>query len=146
MVYLPEPLVFLILRYRYKMQIKTRFTKKEHVDSGLALLLITLMTGLLLDSHLAFRLAIAEILVVLLVPAVVYPFTFIWLNISEWMGKLMSKILLTIIFFGLVWPVAVFRRIWGKDTLRLKQFKKDNNSVFTERNLTFGKSDLMMPY
>ena len=142
MVYLPEPLVFLILRYRYKMQIKTRFTKKEHVDSGLALLLITLMTGLLLDSHLA----IAEILVVLLVPAVVYPFTFIWLNISEWMGKLMSKILLTIIFFGLVWPVAVFRRIWGKDTLRLKQFKKDNNSVFTERNLTFGKSDLMMPY
>jgi hypothetical protein len=128
------------------MHLKTSFSKKEHSDSGLALLLLTLIVGLWLDNHLVFRISIAEVVVLLIAPVIIYPFTFLWLNSSDLLGKIMSKIILTIIFFVFVWPVALFRRGLGKDTLKLKEFKKDANSVFTERNHTIGKSDLSMPY
>jgi len=42
----------------------------------------------------------------------------------------------------LVVPVALIRKMMGKDTLRLRQFKKDNHSVFHERNYTFTVKDL----
>ena len=128
------------------MQIKTNFSKKEHSDSGLALLLLTLIAGLWLGNHLVFRIAIAEVVALLVVPVILYPFTFLWLNSSDLLGKVMSKILLTVIFFVFVCPVAFIRKAMGKDTLRLKEFKKGTNSVFTERNHTIDKSDLSMPY
>lgn len=128
------------------MGIKTSFSKKEHSDSGLALLLITLIVGSWLNSHLAWRLAIAEVLVLLIAPVLIYPFTFLWLNLSDLLGKFMSKILLTVIFFVFVCPVALIRKAMGKDSLKLKEFKKDNKSVLTDRNHTFTRSDLIVPY
>jgi len=128
------------------MGIKTSFSKKEHSDSGLALLLITLVVGSWLNYHIAIRMAIAEVLVLLIAPVIMYPFTFLWLNISDLLGKLMSKIILVAIFFVFVCPVALFRRAMGKDTLSLRKFKKDTNSVFTDRNHTYTRTDLTTPY
>jgi uncharacterized membrane protein len=125
---------------------KTSFTKKEHSDSGLALLLLTLILGLWLRQHYTLQLAIAEVLVLLIAPVLVYPFTFLWLNISDLLGKIVSKILLTIIFFVFVFPVALIRRLMGKDTLQLKKFMKSPDSVFTERNHTYTKADFTTPY
>ena len=128
------------------MQLRTHFSRKDHSDSGLALLLITLIAGFWFNHQLASRLAIAEVLILLVAPVLVFPFTFLWLNFSELLGKVSSKILLTIIFFVLVWPVAVFRKAIGKDTLKLKDYKKNANSVFTERNHTYTKTDFTTPY
>lgn len=128
------------------MQLKTSFSKKEHTDSGLAFLLITLIAGLWLKLHFTLQLAIAEVLVLLIVPVLIYPFTFLWLNISDLLGRLVSKIILTVIFFVFVLPVALIRKAMGKDTLRLKKFKKDSSSVFTERNHTITKTDFTTPY
>lgn len=128
------------------MRIKTGFSKKEHTDSGLALILLSLILGLWFNQHVAFQMAIAEVLALLIAPVLIYPFTFLWLNISDLLGKIISKIILTAIFFVFVLPVALIRKAMGKDTLRLKEFKKDTNSVFTERDHTFTESDLTVPY
>jgi uncharacterized membrane protein len=125
---------------------KKSFTKKEHSDSGLALLLLTLILGLWLRQHYTMQVAIVEVLVLLIAPILVYPFTFLWLNISDLLGKIVSKILLSAIFFVFVWPVAVIRRTMGKDSLQLKKFSKGNDSVFTERNHTYTKADFTTPY
>ncbi|HEY3369508.1 MAG TPA: SxtJ family membrane protein [Prolixibacteraceae bacterium] len=128
------------------MIIKTSFSKKEHIDSGLALLLLTLLFGIWVNPSLALRLAIAEVLVLLIAPVVVYPFTFLWLTISDILGKVMSKVLLTLIFFVLVMPVGLIRKAMGKDTLRLKKFKSDPGSVFTDRNHEYIKTDFTASY
>lgn len=128
------------------MQIKTSFSKKEHTDSGLALLLLTLLVGLWFNQHFALRLAVAEVFALLIAPVLIFPFTFLWLNISNLLGKIMSKVILVVVFFVFVWPVSVVRKAMGKDTLRLKEFKRDANSVFTGRNHTFTKTDLTTPY
>ena len=129
-----------------KMMLRTHFSKKEHTDSGLALLLLTLLTEHWLHLHLTVQVAIAEVLVLLIAPVLIFPFTFLWFNISELLGKVMSKVILVIVFFLFVLPVALIRRAIGKDTLSLKKFKKDSNSVFVVRNHSYTSSDLTTPY
>jgi uncharacterized membrane protein len=128
------------------MSVRTTFSKKEHSDSGLALLLITLFFALSFNKHLILVVAVFEVLVLLIAPVLIFPFTFIWLNISDLMGKFLSKIILSAIFFIFVWPVALIRKAMGKDTLRLKDFKRDKISVFTTRNHTYSKTDFTNPF
>jgi uncharacterized membrane protein len=128
------------------MQLRNSFSKKEHTDSGLALLLLTLLVGQFSNLHLTLLLAIAEVLILLIAPILIFPFTFLWLNISNLLGKIMSKVILTLVFLIFVCPVSLIRKAMGKDTLRLKKFKKDSNSVFTDRNHTYSRTDLTTPY
>ena len=123
------------------MAIRTSFSKKEHVDSGLALLLLTLLLGIWIDPKVALQWAIGEVLIILTVPMILYPFTFLWLNISDLMGKIMSKVILTAVFIVMVCPVGLVRKALGKDTLLLKKFKSDDGSVFMDRNHKFTKTD-----
>ncbi len=128
------------------MAIRTSFTKKEHVDSGLALLLIMLILSQWTNLHFLFRIAIAEVLVLLIAPVLVFPFTFLWLNLSDLLGKVMSKVILVLVFIVFVCPVSLIRKAMGKDSLSLKMFKKDTGSVFKDRNHTYTRTDLTTPY
>lgn len=128
------------------MTIRTRFFKKEHVDSGLALLLLTLLLGLWLNPQVAIRISIAELIIILILPVILYPFTFIWLNFSELLGGIMSRVLLILIFVVFVCPVGLIRKAMGKDALLLRRFKKEQYSVFTERNHRYSKSDFTAQY
>lgn len=128
------------------MAIKKAFTKKEHTDSGLALILLLSLASLFLSNWVFIKLNVALVILLMIYPPIIFPFTFLWLNISEAIGKIISKILLVIIFFIIVCPVAFIRRLAGKDNLHLNEFKKSNKSVFVDRNFTFGKKDLQYPY
>jgi hypothetical protein len=82
----------------------------------------------------------------MIAPVLIYPFTFIWLNVSDFLGKIISKIILTVIYCIVLLPVALFRKIAGKDNLKLKQFHKSDKSVFIERNHLFTKNDMLNPF
>jgi hypothetical protein len=80
------------------------------------------------------------------VPQVFKPVAVVWLGFSELLGAVMSRILLSIVFFAVVTPIAVFRRLVGKDSLKLRAFKAGKDSVMVERNHTFIGRDLERPY
>ena len=125
---------------------KSTFTKKENTDSGLALLLLTILTGLFLHSNILFRISVAEIILLMAAPVLFYPFTIVWLNLSYLMGVIMSKIIHPVVYYLLVVPMGIFRKMTGKDSLKLKRFKKDENSEFIVRNHDYTKSDFVAPY
>jgi hypothetical protein len=56
------------------------------------------------------------------------------------------RILLAIVFFVVVTPIGVLRRLAGKDSLKLRAFKASPDSVMLERNHTFIGGDLERPY
>lgn len=128
------------------MALKTHFTRKEHSDSGLALLLITLILSFWVNQYLLAQIAIAEVLILLIAPVLIFPFTFLWLNLSELLGWVMSKLILFLVFSIFVVPVALFRRMLGKDSLSLKKFKRNSDSAFIDRNHNYTKIDLTTPY
>lgn len=70
-----------------------------------------------------------------------YPFVAFWYGLGAILNAISSRIILTLIFFLVVTPVAVVRKISGADALKLKQFKKDNKSAMVIRDHEYKAGD-----
>jgi hypothetical protein len=125
---------------------KTSFSRKENIESALALIAILLIASLFSHSALLIEISIAAVFLAMMTPVVFTPVSFVWLNLSRMLGRASSFVLLAGIFLIVVTPVGVFRRLLGKDRLRLAQFKKATSSVFEERNHRFIKDDILHPF
>jgi hypothetical protein len=79
-------------------------------------------------------------------PRLFRPAAVVWLGLSHPLGAVMSRILLGVVFFGLVTPIGLLRRALGKDALRLRAFKANRESVLVARDHTFAPGDLEKPY
>ena len=64
----------------------------------------------------------------------------LWLKFASVLGVINGKILLSIVFFFFLTPIAFLNKLFSKNMLQLK--KEDRNSVFVERNITYKKEDL----
>ena len=123
-----------------------KISKEQSKDSGLALALIALLLGLLLNDDAYFKTAIVLLFLSMAVPSIFRPFAFLWYGLAELLGTVMSKILLTLVFVIIVLPVALLRKIAGKDSMNLKAFKNGTSTVFTEINKVYSKTDLEKPF
>ena len=56
---------------------------------------------------------------------ILFPLNYIWFHIGLILGKIISPIILAIIFFIVVTPVGLIMRLFGKDLLNLKYNKKE---------------------
>jgi hypothetical protein len=56
-------------------------------------------------------------------PHLLLPFNKAWFHFGRLLGKLVSPIVLGIIFFGILTPIAVIARIFGRDELRLRPLR-----------------------
>ena len=123
-----------------------KITVDKCKDSGLALVLICLICYQVWSSPILMLLAIVFLVAAMTYPLIFQPFARFWFALSTLLGTVVSKILLSILFFGLVLPVGLIRRGLGKDTLRLKSWKKGSASVFRIRDHAFEAKDLDHPY
>ena len=129
-----------------KTSAKNPITKKQASDSGMALLLISLICLAVLKNEVFLWAAIAILVVDMIFPMIFKPFAFVWFGFSRIFGTFMSKIMLALVFFLIVFPMGIVRRILGKDTLRLCQFRREKTTVFAERNHEYTAADLDKPY
>jgi len=57
----------------------------------------------------------------LIVPRVLAPLNRAWFYLGKAMGKVVSPVVLAIMFFGILTPVSMVTRWFGRDALRLKR-------------------------
>ncbi len=57
----------------------------------------------------------------LIAPVLVRPFYFIWMGFGLVMGSIMSRVMLTVIFYLVVTPVALFFKLIRRDELERKK-------------------------
>jgi len=117
-------------------------TRKQNTEFGLVAILVMAILAWWLGGRGYLVALIVLALVTILVPGLFTPFAALWNKLSHVLGKIMSSLLLGIIFLLVVFPVGGIRRLLGKDSLRLKRFKKENGSTFVERDHTYTKEDL----
>ena len=123
-----------------------RITKDQSRDTGMAMVLLFLIFYFLRKRE-GFILGAAVLHVVnMTVPQVYRPVAVVWLGLSHLLGEVVSRVLLSVVFFVIVTPVGMVRRLFGKDSLKLKTFRAGEESVMTERNHTYRGSDLDRPY
>lgn len=123
-----------------------KISKDQARDSGMAFVLIMLILGLILENNLFFFLAAGFLLLNMIFPMFFYPFAFVWFGFSAILGSVTSKIILLVIYVAVVLPVALARRLAGKDSLSLRKFKNVGGSVLISRDHIYQKDDLEKPF
>ena len=130
-----------------------RFSKKSG-KRGAALVELALVMPLLILLLLGYwgklpqflPLAIAALLLTMAWPKAFKPLAGFWFGLSHLMGNVVSRIILTLLFFLLVTPIGLIRRWCKADSLQLKKWKQGNGSVFVIREGVITGKDLENPY
>ena len=115
-------------------------------DTGMAMVLICLLIVLIGHKQQFVGIAFILLLVNMIKPILFKPLAKIWLGLSHLMGTVMSKIILSILFFLMVTPIGLLRRCLGKDSLQIKKWKKERTSVFRVRDHLFKADDIKHPF
>ena len=124
-------------------KIAIKVTKKQCIEFGQVATLAVLFFVLRYKNEHWVIAAFVLILITIVLPIIFYPFTVVWFGLSELLSIVGPAIILTIIFFLIVTPVGLIRRLLGKDSMRLKQFKKNKQSVMINRDHLYTESDFL---
>ncbi len=72
-------------------------------------------------------------------PRLAYWVDWAWYKLAEGMGWVMSKVILSLVFYVFLFPIALLSRLTTKDTLQLKRRK---DSYWTVREHAYAAKDL----
>jgi hypothetical protein len=125
---------------------RRKITKDQSRDTGMAMVLLVLIVFLSRKREGWLFVAMGLHVLNMIVPQIFRPVAVVWLGISDILGAIIPKVLLGIVFFLVVTPFAIIRRMLGKDSLKLRAFKAGADSVMLERNHIFIGRDLEKPY
>ena len=124
----------------------TQLSRKQCSDAGMAASLILLLIGIFTSKILFYQLAIPALVINMIVPWFWYPFAVVWFGLSGLLGDVVSRILLSIVYFVLVLPVGFIRKLAGKDSMNLRVFRKTDASVMIRRDHIYSPADLEKPF
>jgi hypothetical protein len=121
-------------------------TKTQSKDTSLAFILIFTILTLYKKELLFVYPAVAFSLISMTFPQVFKPLAYLWFGIAELMGALMSKIILSMVFFFIITPLTLLIKMMGVDSMRIKEWHNGKDTAFIDRNHQFTKSDIEKPY
>ena len=111
-------------------EIKT--TRKETRNFGITIGLILLVISTILfwkanPSYFIFIIiGLALLGSGLTIPIILKPIYFIWMVFAKILGWIMTKVTLSLVFYGIITPIGLFSRLVGKEFLNLKLNKTEN--------------------
>jgi polyferredoxin len=121
-------------------------TPEQARDTGMGLVLLVLLIIYLGHIYRLVPLAIVFLVITMVWPRAFQPVAGLWFGLSHVIGTVVSYVILTVLFFGLVTPIGRIRRFTGADSLQLKKWKSGQDSVFAVRSDLIQKKDLQAPY
>ena len=121
-------------------------TRIQERDTCLALTFLLLLIWFFMRHEEIIYAAMVFLLVGMIWSAAMRPLAFLWFGLSNVLGRIMSSVLLSVVYLLIVLPVAVLRRLMGKDALRLRQWRSGTGTCFVAREHSYTSEDLKHPY
>ena len=121
-------------------------TELQTRDSVLVIVLILLICYWLTAMKAFLFAMLAATLLGMLAPAAFRPFAGLWFSLGHLLGKVVSKLILGVVFLLIVTPVGFVRKMSGYDPLGVKKWKESQASVFLRRDHRFTADDFDNPY
>ena len=106
-------------------------SKQQNTGFGLVASLVILAMSIWYKIDL-YIFAVITLLISLLLPKLYTPFAWLWFGLAKLLEQFMSKVVLFLIFFLVVTPVGLIRRMLGKDSLHTGVSKKQKNFFETQ--------------
>jgi hypothetical protein len=112
--------------------------KRKDLETIIALILFQLVLFWFTSSTVLLIIAFLLGVVGLLLPAVSNAINIGWMKLAQLIGYVMNRVLLTAIFFLVLFPLALLARLFSKKPKPLK----DGKTYFNERNHTYSSENL----
>ncbi|MDF1547065.1 MAG: SxtJ family membrane protein [Bacteroidales bacterium] len=119
---------------------------KQSIETAIVFAIIAILSYYIWQTEIGIWIGFALLVLSLIMPKVLIPVAWIWLNFSKILGSISSNLILTVIFFLIITPIGSLRRMFSKDTLKLKCFKKNKFSAYKERSHVYSSSDIKHPF
>jgi len=110
---------------------------------------LTLVSLLLLwftEAQVWLGVAVVLLVLVMAWPRAFAPVTPVWFKGAELIGRIVSTLLLTLLYYLIVTPVGLVRRMLRADPLQLRAWHGNAPTAFRERMHTYSAKDLEPPY
>lgn len=120
--------------------------REREKDTGLALLLICLLLLFFTEKMYYVLPAIVILIITMTWPRFFAPFSLVWFGFSKLLGGVVSRVLLTLVFFLVAVPIGFIRKLLGYDSMKLKEWKNGDASCFTDKEHRLTGGDLKKPY
>jgi hypothetical protein len=107
--------------------------------------LLVIVTGLIalskiFDLPVLINAALIVGLITIFIEAAAKGLEWLWIKLALGLGWINSRVILSIVFFGFLLPMAWFSRWFRNDVLNLK--RQNGSSVYHTRNYKYRKKDL----
>ncbi len=134
------------IRENHMSLLKQTITPLQCRDTALALAFLSLLIWLFVGVPQWIYASMGILLLAMVWPsAMTWPARF-WFGLSHILGAVMSKVLLGCIYLCVLMPIALVRRMLGKDPMAVRQWKASQGSAFVVREHTFVSDDVKHPY
>lgn len=131
---------------RHKPSFWLSASREQAKDTGMALVLVSLIVFLVTHEKRYVTVGLGLLLLDMLWPGFFKVPAKLWFGLSHVLGTVMSKVMLSIIFYLLLTPMGIVRALCGKDPMRRRQFKRSDASAFRVRDHRFVAADIEQPF
>ena len=108
---------------------------------GVIGIFISLKTHNLDVSIWLFGLGLLFLILGIILPSILRPVYRIWMLLAYFIGGIVSRVILTVLFYVVLTPTGLVLRLFGKDVLD-QRFEKDRESYWIKKDLSFGLQKL----
>ncbi|MEX0719645.1 MAG: SxtJ family membrane protein [Balneolaceae bacterium] len=121
------------------------YIRKDPTTAKTQLVIVTglLVIGAIFQNEIFAYAALIIGVLSLAIPAAGNYIVWGWYKLAEGLGWFNSRVLLSIVYYLIVTPIALLFRLFGNDPLLLKESK---GSMFHFKDHTFRKEDLENPW
>lgn len=134
-----------------KSKTKTQITCKLILESHILLIIVSI-ASYYFSNHLFF-IYVSLILFFSIATYTVFPkpaqtITRMWLLLGDFLGNIMSRVILTLTFYFILTPLAFLYRLFNKEKLMLTVTHQQGSkeSYFLDRNHCYSKKDFNNPW
>ncbi len=113
--------------------------KDKHLGTILVFVIVLTILFLIYQNVKLLYAALVLGAIALLIPALSRKIHIVWMKFAELLGLVMNKVILGLVFFIFLVPVALLSKVFRKNPLKIKRGTK---SYFIERNFTYTKKSL----
>lgn len=114
-------------------------------DTGLVFGLFFLILGVWKGTQSFLLVSTGLLVAVLFIPSILTPVAWVWLKVAEVLGFVMNRVFFGLVFFVVVFPVGLFRRIFKGDERDLTPHP-NKKSAFIDRDHVVTPENLAKPY
>lgn len=112
--------------------------KDKHLGTILVFVLVFIILFLIYERNWMLTTAIILGCVGLFIPWLSRKIHALWMGFAEILGSVMNKVILSVVFFVFLTPVAFLKRLFRGNSMK----KSRQASFYTERSITYDKKSL----